>query len=123
MSDSHLPPNVLNVAIYWLEATLVGTVATTLAVVCVAWIGVMMLGGRLNVRHGLTTIFGCFLIFGATSISAGIRCAAQGECAPQIAIPSEVTADFNPPPMALPPPIPVKTPEPDPYAGAAIRRR
>lgn len=74
------PPgsSALVAAVQWLEATLLGTIATTIAVTCVAWVGVMMLSGRVNIRHGVTTILGCFLLFGAASIAAGIRCAAEG---------------------------------------------
>jgi type IV secretory pathway VirB2 component (pilin) len=115
-------PAVLASATRWLEATLLGTVATTLAVICVAWIGVMMLSGRVNVRHGITTILGCFLLFGATSIAAGIRCAAQGECSVggvPVAEADPITSPFP----EVKRTISSSPVEADPYAGAAIRRR
>jgi type IV secretion system protein VirB2 len=36
----------------------------------------MMLTGRINWRYGVTVILGCFILFGATSIVAGIHSAA-----------------------------------------------
>jgi type IV secretion system protein VirB2 len=63
-------------ALYWLQGTLLGTVATVVAVIAVATIGFMMLTGRLNWRYGATVIVGCFILFGAASIVGGIRTAA-----------------------------------------------
>jgi type IV secretion system protein VirB2 len=57
---------------------LLGTVATTVAVIAVAAVGFMMLTGRINWRYGAVVILGCFVLFGATSIVAGIRAAALG---------------------------------------------
>lgn len=63
-------------AMQWLQGTLLGTVATVAAVIAVAVIGFMMLTGRINWRHGVTVILGCFILFGAASIVGGIRTAA-----------------------------------------------
>ena len=65
-------------ALFWLQGSLLGNVATTAAVIAVAAVGFMMLTGRLNWRYGITVIVGCFILFGATSIVAGIRAAAGG---------------------------------------------
>jgi len=65
-------------ALDWLQGSLLGNVATTAAVIAVAAVGFMMLTGRLNWRYGLTVVIGCFILFGATSIVAGIRAAAGG---------------------------------------------
>jgi type IV secretion system protein VirB2 len=70
--------DVLVNAVNWMQATLLGTVATTAAVIAVAAIGFMMLSGRMNWRHGAVVILGCFILFGAASIVAGIRAAALG---------------------------------------------
>ena len=37
-----------------------------------------MLTGRMDWRRGLTVVVGCFIIFGAAAIVAGIRSAAGG---------------------------------------------
>ena len=65
-------------ALDWLQGSLLGNVATTAAVIAVAAVGFMMLTGRLNWRYGITVVVGCFILFGATSIVAGIRAAAGG---------------------------------------------
>ncbi|MEG3156041.1 TrbC/VirB2 family protein [Sphingomonas sp. RB1R13] len=62
-------------AVHWLEGTLLGTVATVVAVIAVATVGFLMLMGRINWRYGATVILGCFILFGATSIVAGIHSA------------------------------------------------
>ena len=62
----------------WLPGTLLGTGATTVAVIAIAAVGFMMLTGRINWRHGAIVILGCFILFGAASIVAGIRNAATG---------------------------------------------
>lgn len=60
-------------AVNWLQGTLLGTVATVAAVIAVAFVGFMMLTGRINWRYGATVIVGCFVLFGAASIVAGIQ--------------------------------------------------
>lgn len=65
-------------AINWIQGTLLGTVATVVAVIAVAVVGLMMLSGRINWRYGATVILGCFILFGAASIVAGIQSAAGG---------------------------------------------
>jgi type IV secretion system protein VirB2 len=63
-------------ALSWLQGTLLGNVATAVAVMAVAAVGFMMLTGRLNWRFGATVIIGVFILFGAASIVAGIQAAA-----------------------------------------------
>lgn len=65
-------------AVHWLQGTLMGTVATVVAAIAVASVGFMMLTGRLNWRYGATVILGCFILFGAASIVAGIRSTVGG---------------------------------------------
>ncbi len=65
-------------ALGWLQGTLLGNVATAVAVMAVAAVGFMMLTGRLNWRFGATVIIGVFILFGAASIVAGIQSAAAG---------------------------------------------
>lgn len=63
-------------AMRWLQGTLLGNVATAVAVIAVAMVGFMMLTGRMNWRFGATVIIGCFILFGAASIVSGIQSAA-----------------------------------------------
>ena len=65
-------------AVHWLQGTLLGTVATVVAVMAVATVGLLMLTGRMNWRYGITVILGCFILFGAASIVAGIQSVASG---------------------------------------------
>lgn len=60
-------------AVQWLQGTLLGTVATVVAVIAVAAVGFLMLTGRINWRYGAVVILGCFILFGAASIVAGIQ--------------------------------------------------
>jgi type IV secretion system protein VirB2 len=65
-------------ALEWVQGTLLGNVATAAAVIAVAIVGFMMLTGRIEWRRGLTVVIGCFIIFGAVAIVAGIRTLAGG---------------------------------------------
>jgi type IV secretory pathway VirB2 component (pilin) len=113
------PPgaSVLVAAVSWVEATLLGTVATTIAVIAVASIGLMMLAGRVNIRHGLTVILGSFILFGASAIVAGIQASLAG--LGTVPSPSPAIAA---PPLAPPPPG-SRPADNDPYAGASVPRR
>lgn len=74
--DSYSDPagsGVLVSAVNWLQGTLLGTIATVAAVIAVAIVGFMMLTGRINWRYGVTVVLGCFVLFGAASIVAGIQ--------------------------------------------------
>ena len=63
-------------ALQWMQGTLLGTVATVVAVIAIASVGFLMLTGRINWRHGAVVILGCFILFGAASIVSGIQSAA-----------------------------------------------
>lgn len=63
-------------ALTWLQGTLLGNVATAVAVIAVAMVGFMMLTGRMNWRFGGTVIVGCFVLFGSAAIVSGIRATA-----------------------------------------------
>lgn len=65
-------------AVDWLQGTLLGNVATAIAVIAVAGVGFGMLTGRINWRHGATVVLGLFVLFGAATIVGGIRSVAIG---------------------------------------------
>lgn len=78
--DAYADPagsGVLVNAAQWVQGTLMGTFATVAAVIAIAVVGFMMLTGRINWRYGATVILGCFILFGAASIVAGIQSAAS----------------------------------------------
>jgi len=118
LADSPAGSSVLVAAISWLQDVLLGTVATSIAVIAVAAIGFGMLTGRVNIRHGATVVLGCFILFGASTIVNGLRYAASG-----------VGGDTAPPVIAVAPPPPphvqpTGAPAPyDPYAGASVPMR
>ncbi|WP_413465088.1 TrbC/VirB2 family protein [Novosphingobium profundi] len=60
-------------ALTWLQGTLLGNVATAVAVMAVAAVGFGMLTGRMNWRFGATVIIGVFVLFGAGAIVSGIQ--------------------------------------------------
>jgi type IV secretory pathway VirB2 component (pilin) len=66
----------INNALGWIQGTLMGNLATTAAVIAVAACGFMMLTGRMNWKFGATVVMGCFVLFGAAAIVAGIQSAA-----------------------------------------------
>ncbi|GAA4779530.1 hypothetical protein GCM10023219_29280 [Stakelama sediminis] len=109
-------PSPLLAAMAWVEGTVLGTVATTVAILCVAMVGLLMLGGRLDIRRGLTVVLGCFVLFGASTIVSGFRGAIGS--VQRTSIPSShVTSE-------LPAPIPSASPPAyDPYAGASVIHR
>lgn len=97
-------------AAQWVQGTLLGTLATAVAVIAVAFIGFGMLSGRIDVRRALVVILGCFVVFGAPLIAAGLV-GMGGSDQTRIAA--------TPPPMPPSPPAP--SPQPyDPYAGASV---
>lgn len=111
--------SILISAVQWLQGTLLGTLATAVAVIAVAWIGFGMLSGRINLQRGATVILGCFIVFGAPAIAAGLMKVGETQ-AGSVAV---VAPPPVPPPPALPPPPPrpTSTPQPyDPYAGASV---
>jgi type IV secretory pathway VirB2 component (pilin) len=115
LADSPAGSSALVAATSWLQDVLLGTVATSIAIIAVAAIGFGMLTGRINVRHGATVVLGCFILFGASTIVSGLRYAANGGgdyTAPAVAVA-----------VAPPPPRPQSTVAPmpyDPYAGASV---
>ena len=70
--------NVILTAVTWLQGTLLGNVATAVAVIAVGATGLMMLTGRIDWRRGAMVIVGCFVVFGAAAIVAGIRSISSG---------------------------------------------
>jgi type IV secretory pathway VirB2 component (pilin) len=108
------PESAITSATTWISDLLFGPLATSIAIIAIAWVGFSMLSGRIEIRRGLAVVFGCFLLFGAKGIAEGLRSSATIEGAPSIA-----TA---PPPPAFQksPPAANKTDAYDPYAGASI---
>lgn len=117
MPDDFSPAgsNALAAALDWLQNTLLGTVATSIAVIAVAGIGLLMLAGRIDIRRAVQVVLGCFILFDALAIASGIIGAVYG---------SGGKADLDP---SVLPPLPAAVPSGgtpyDPYAGAAVPPR
>ena len=114
-----LAPDAMSSAVEWLQNLLLGTLATTVAMVAVGSIGYLTLSGRIDPRRGATVIAGCFILFGAPSIARGFQ-AAAGASDVGLVAPVPQAA------FTAPPPAPVMTPDPqpyDPYAGASVPKR
>lgn len=93
---------------------MLGSVATSLCVVAVGLVGIAMMNGRVAIGDGIRVAMGCFLLFGAPVIAAGLLSAAEDVSAVRTQAP--LTAEAVPATPALPPPANY-----DPYAGASLR--
>lgn len=113
-------PDAFIAAVRWLDGTLLGSLASIVAIIAVATIGLLLISGRVDVRRAVQVILGCFIIFGASTIAAGLADALNmsktgGEVLPP-----------QPPAMKIAPPgpqRPVANVPYDPYAGAALPPR
>lgn len=107
----------LTSAASWLQGTMLGSVATIVAVLAVAAVGVGMFRGRVDIRRGLIVVVGCFVLFGSASIANAMMTLIGASPSTNILASAEVA----PSPLAtLPAPEPVPY---DPYAGASVSRR
>ena len=110
--------DAISAAIGWLQAALLGTAATTIAIIAIASVGFLMLTGRIDVSRAARVIFGCFIIFGASTVARGIMAASSSPTAG----PNLASASPPPPPQSHPNSNANATPY-DPYAGAALPPR
>jgi type IV secretory pathway VirB2 component (pilin) len=104
-------------AVQWVEAVALGTIATSIALIAVASVGLLMLNGRVPIRRGVTVIAGCFILFGAPMIATGILRGVQ----PSRSTEPQMAQRESSPPQPLPTIKPM--PSYDPYAGAAVPPR
>jgi type IV secretory pathway VirB2 component (pilin) len=112
-------PVAIHAAVEWLQQTLTGTLATTVAIIAIAWFGLMMISGRIPRRRGLQLVLGCFIVFGASTIGASLThiLGSADRDVMEVPGPGVVVATVPPPTQRVPP---VNY---DPYAGAALPRR
>jgi type IV secretion system protein VirB2 len=114
--------NAAVAAVRWIEGILIGPVATSVAVIAVAAIGLMMLSGRIDIRRAAGVVLGAFILFGAPAIAAALQGLAGGGGAADSSPPVFV-APYVPPPPPPPAAPPPRPPDPDPFAGAAVPSR
>jgi type IV secretory pathway VirB2 component (pilin) len=106
-------------ATQWIEGAFLGSLATAIAILAVAGIGLLMLTGRVDLRRGAAVVVGCFILFGASTIASALQSLAIGG--------ENLKADYGPPiavvatrpAITAPPPVPALS---DPYAGASVPR-
>ncbi len=107
-------------AVSWLTGTLLGTLAMSVAMIAVASIGLLMVAGRIDIRRAGQVIFGCFILFGASSIASGIMAGVRTTSSDSPAMTTLPAPPAYPAPTAAAPPAPTPF---DPYAGAALPQR
>lgn len=96
----------------WVEAVLLGSVATALCVAAVALLGMSMLTGRLSMREGVRVLLGCFVLMGAPLIAGALMREASGVSSSPADLPA---TSPNTRVETLHAPAPY-----DPYAGASV---
>jgi type IV secretion system protein VirB2 len=119
MMDNDASPGAVASAVNWIQNALTGEVASTIAVIAVASVGFLLLSGKLEMRRAIQVIFGCFVLFGASSIASGLMHVMVGTTG---GVDAPVEALSRPDIRALPPAPQIQSSY-DPYAGAAVPRR
>lgn len=82
----------ITAAIVWLQGALLGSATTMVAIIAIALFGVLMLSGRIDWRRGVRIVIGCFILFSAPMIAAGLLGAAGAGPAERDAVPFEAPA-------------------------------
>lgn len=105
-------PSTISAATDWLTAVLTGPLATALAVIAVAWLGLRLLGGELALRRGAIVVLGLFVVFSAPMIASALIAAAGPATGPASVVPATLEVPL--------PVLPSQAPAYDPYAGASV---
>lgn len=103
----------IEASVGWISDLLFGGVAISLCVLAVAYVGLLMLTGRIRVRTGLSVIVGCFVLLGAPLIASGLMQGAADRG--RVAVQAPIYEDEDPR-------RDLEAVEPDPYGGASLRR-
>ena len=109
--ESHSGTSVFE-AVEWVQQLFLGQIATALAVIAIALIGVQLLTGRLVWRDGARVVLGCFILFGAPAIARGFMAAARDAGGVSYLAPVR-----SAPALTI---VPKQSPQFDPYAGASV---
>lgn len=81
-------PEAIAGTVQWLVDLATGELALVVTTIAVAIVGLMMLDGRLDWRRGARVLLGCFLIFGAGTISSAFMMFGDGVTAAPVQYPS-----------------------------------
>lgn len=101
-------------AVDWIESSLTGSVATSIAVIALALSAIAMLQGRVDIGRLGKVALGAFILFGSPFLASELvrSLSSRDPIDAQIASAG---------PSLLPPPtIPKNAPVNDPYAGASV---
>jgi type IV secretion system protein VirB2 len=98
----------------WIEGVMLGEIALGVCVIAVAFIGALMLTGRLPLREGARVVIGCFVLLGAPVIAAGFSQSGSALIGTSAPPPPDVEWSENPRPD-------LPAANLDPYAGASLR--
>lgn len=100
-------------ALEFMQDTLLGSAATSIAIIAIAALGFMLLTGRVDVRRAARVVIGCFIIFGAATVGATLY---------QLSAKTSPTAPVSQPSPLSPEPLPPPASNMvyDPYAGASV---
>jgi type IV secretory pathway VirB2 component (pilin) len=98
----------------WVESVMLGELALGVCVIAVAFLGALMLTGRLPLREGGRVVVGCFVLLGAPVIANGFVGGGRG-VTETASLPPPVIGPIASPRSELPPT------NFDPYAGASLR--
>lgn len=105
-------PSALSAALQWMAGLLTGSLATSIGVIAIAGVGFAMLAGRVSWRDGARVVVGCFVLFGAGTLSSGLIGLARYR-ATETQMQSPAAPPSAPAPLASQPVF-------DPYAGASV---
>jgi type IV secretory pathway VirB2 component (pilin) len=97
----------------WLTDLLAGQIATTIAVLAVAFVGFRMLTGRFSVKAALRVVLGCFVLFGSSVLVQGLMLAARDAGTPMV---PAAAAPYQTPPRPTPAAPPSSANPFDPYS-------
>ncbi len=100
-------------AVRWIESMLMGSFATSIAILAIAIVGFGMLWGRFDLRSAGRIALGAFILFGAPLIAHQMASSLRGgeASAPDYAQQASIPAA---------PDVPKNAPANDPYAGASV---
>lgn len=96
----------------WLQHLLLGSLATTIAVLAIAATGAAMLAGTVDLRRAARVILGCFVLLGAPVIATGLRDMLGGATGQVVEIGPLQVPKASSAPLSVDPF--------DPYAGVAV---
>jgi type IV secretory pathway VirB2 component (pilin) len=100
----------------WIEGVILGEIALGVCIIAVAFIGGLMLTGRLPLREGMRVVVGCFVLLGAPVIAGGFATGASNSLS-QL---ESTSVDEKPAGRALRDLPPANY---DPYSGATLETK